>query len=109
MIGTIHHDYCPECGNHTVDREDKECKYSDCGSDERKNKIDRCLAIEREYDNTPAPYVSFSSMEDCDDAYQEKLEHGWWQDEIKAEYEQINVELGYPKRRLYPKDKRRIK
>ena len=31
MTGTIHHDYCPECGNYTVDKIDNECKYAHCG------------------------------------------------------------------------------
>lgn len=28
--GTIHHDYCPDCGNYTVDRNDGYCHMAGC-------------------------------------------------------------------------------
>lgn len=50
MTGTIHHDYCPICGNQTVDREDGYCKYAYCGQDESDIEDETAHTI---FDGTP--------------------------------------------------------
>jgi hypothetical protein len=35
--GTIHHDYCPECGNRSVDTVTGYCHYAYCGKEEPRN------------------------------------------------------------------------
>jgi len=70
--------------------------------------IDRCIAIEKEYDNLDNITLSIEDVEDVSDGYQEKLELKWHEEELKSEYKELNKELGYSKRRLWPKSKRRL-
>lgn len=73
-----------------------------------KDKLDRCIEIEHEVDTMPIPKLGVDSVEDCDDLYQAKLEYQWWLQEMKDEYEELNVGLGLVNRRLFPVSKRRI-
>ena len=69
--------------------------------------IDRCLAIEQEYDSLYNIHLSSEDYEDASDRYQAKLELSWHKDELCNEYERLNMQLGYADRMLYPKDARR--
>ena len=44
-------------------------------------------------DNTPAPRLSYSDIENVSDVYQEKLEYNWWVDEQKGLIESLEKEL----------------
>ena len=50
--------------------------------------------------NTPAPRISYSDIEDVSDAYQERLEYNWWVDEQKGLIEQLEKELASYKNQL---------
>ena len=71
------------------------------------NKIDRCLAIEKEYDNLDNIHLTSEDIEDVSDAYQAKLELQWYKRELEDEYSQLNKELGYINRELSDKSSRR--
>ncbi len=62
--------------------------------------IDRCVAIETEYDNLENISLSPEDYEDASDRYQAKLELRWHKDELIAEYSRLNKSLGYTKREL---------
>lgn len=90
------------------DRNDKVID-SDMGKlAKKKQLIDRALAIEKEYDTIGRSLASYTDMEHVNDRYQEALENGWAKDELGDEYERINKELGFPKRRISPRSLRRV-
>ena len=70
--------------------------------------IDRCLEIEQQVDIMVKPSLLPTSSEDIDEVYQERLEYNYWLDDMIDEYNQYNIILGYPNRRLFPKSLRRI-
>lgn len=70
--------------------------------------IDRCLEIEKEYDNIIPIHLSSQNIEDMDDLYQAKLEEKWYKNELEDEYKELNIQLGYSKRILNDKKSRRI-
>ena len=70
-------------------------------------KLDRCIAIEEEVDSMAVPQLGIDSIEDVDDLYQAKLEYQWWLSEMINEYSALNVSLGFPRRKLFPKELRR--
>jgi len=70
--------------------------------------IDRCIEIEQVYDNIQPITINSENIEDCDDLYQAKLELQWYKTELEEEYELLNKELGFNKRKLYPKASRRL-
>ena len=71
--------------------------------------VDRCLAIEAEYDSLIKPVLGATSCEDLDDAHQERLEYNYYISDLENEYKKLNVKLNYNDRRLYPKSLRRVK
>ena len=71
------------------------------------NMIDRCLAIEEEYDNLDN--IHLGSEDDEDDKYQDRLELQWHKEELEEEYRTLNEKLGYTKRVLSIKKLRRVK
>ena len=44
-------------------------------------------------DNTPAPRVSATDIEDVSDRYQERLEYNWWVDEQEGLISKLEAEL----------------
>lgn len=74
---------------------------------DEKQKIDRCLAIEKEYDNLHSIHLTSDDIEDVSDSYQEALELKWYKQDLEDEYEQLNKELGYLNRKLSDKSSRR--
>lgn len=70
--------------------------------------IDRCLEIEQDYDSIIPIKLTSENIEDIDDIYQEKLEQQYYISELSEEYIQLNKELGYSNRRLYPANLRRV-
>ena len=71
------------------------------------SKIDRCLAIEEEYDNLDNIHLTSEDYEDVSDSYQDKLELQWYKRELEDKYSQLNRELGYINRKLSDKSSRR--
>lgn len=69
--------------------------------------IDRCLAIEEEYDNLENIHLTSEDYEDVSDKYQAKLELQWHKESLEDEYESLNKKLGYIHRRLADKSSRR--
>lgn len=51
-------------------------------------------------DNTPAPVISYSDIEDVSDAYQERLEYNWWVDEQRDLIRSLEKELAGYKEKL---------
>ena len=76
---------------------------------EQNDTINRCLEIEKEYDNIEAIHLTNEDVEDISDSYQAKLEEQWYKRDLEDEYRKLNLQLGYPLRRLYPKSERRKK
>jgi len=74
---------------------------------DKKQKIDRCLVIEKEYDNLQRIHLTSEDIEDVSDSYQEALELKWHRQDLEDEYEQLNKELGYLNRKLSDKSSRR--
>ena len=75
----------------------------------RNEQIDRCIAIEEEYDNLDNIHLSSEDYEDISDKYQAKLELQWHKEELEAEYRELNDTLGYTKRVLSVRELRRVK
>ena len=76
---------------------------------EQNDMINRCLEIEKEYDNIETIHLTIEDVEDISDSYQAKLEEQWYKRDLEDEYRKLNLQLGYPLRRLYPKSERRRK
>lgn len=70
--------------------------------------VDRALEIEKEFDSLENIRLTSENIEDVDDVYQDKLEQGYYIDELIDEYKHINVQLGYHKRELNDKSTRRL-
>lgn len=71
-------------------------------------KIDRCIAIEEEYDSLQNIHLTYEDIEDVSERYQAKLELQWHRRDLEDEYSELNKELGYPNRKLSVKSSRRI-
>ena len=69
--------------------------------------IDRCLEIEKEYDDIQSIHLSSEDIEDLSDLYQLKLEQQWYKNELEDEYRSLNDQLGYTNRHLMDKSSRR--
>lgn len=76
------------------------CRCYIMTQDQRNALIDRAIAIQEEYKTLQRPRVSYSNIEDVDDVYQEALEFDYYIADLKAEYDDINKQLGITDRKL---------
>ena len=75
----------------------------------RESLIDRCIEIEKDYDNIGNVRLSSEDIEDVSDVYQNALEISWYKRELEDEYEDLNRQLGHPNRKLFPLSLRRVR
>lgn len=68
--------------------------------EQRNALIDRAIAIQDEYKTLRRPAVSYANMEDVDDVYQEALEFDYYVADLRAEYDDINKQLGITGKKL---------
>lgn len=76
------------------------CRCYVMTQDQRNALIDRAIAIQEEYKGLVRPRVSHVNIEDIDDVYQEALEFDYYVSDLRAEFDDINQQLGISGKKL---------